>query len=416
MTRSLRSFCIVADDLSGAADCAAAFARVAGPVPVVLGSVQDEAECLAIDTDSRSMDGATAVAATTRAFEQIARSGSAHQLVYKKIDSTLRGHVGAELEAALRAGPQFAGAIVAPAFPAQGRTLVGGRLCVQGLPADRRGHSGDLMSMLAAVGLRPALLSQPQEDPAQIAQRIAHALQGGARSIVVDAADQGDLTCLAAALCSPEAPRLLVAGSAGLARALAAHVERRAIETGHEPAIAPRIGPVMTVVGSFSTASAAQVRQIEESGDAQVIRLDSGQWLEEQHATLRRNTLDAARESLRSGRNLLFAIGGEVAQPFSRSLVQAMARVTAPLLQDAAACVLTGGDTARAMFNELGVNRLDVSGEFEPGISMASAASDALPAFVLKAGGFGDALALQRIIRHFGRQRRQPNERQVAPS
>jgi 4-hydroxythreonine-4-phosphate dehydrogenase len=269
------------------------------------------------------------------------------------------------------------------------------------------------MSMLAAVGLRPALLSQ-HKDRALLAQRIANALESGMRAIVVDAADQGDLTRLAAALCSTQTPRVLAAGSAGLARALAVHVARRTIGARQAAATALRAGPVMAVVGSFSNASRAQVQQVEESGDAQVIRLDSRQWLDERHAFLRRNTLDAARESLRGGRSLLFAIGGEVAQPFSRSLVQAMARVTAPLLQDAAACVLTGGDTARAMFTELGVNRLEVDGEFEPGISLARAAPDALPAFALKAGGFGDALALRRIIRYFGRHLPQP-KRQLAP-
>jgi uncharacterized protein YgbK (DUF1537 family) len=416
MPQAFQSFCIVADDLSGAADCAAAFARGAGPVPVYLGAVQEEAACLAIDTDSRAMELAAAVEATTGAFQQVARNGFTRRLVYKKIDSTLRGNVGAELAAALRAAPQFDGAVVAPAFPQQGRTLVGGKLRVQGRPADNLGHSGDLMSMLDAAGLRPVLLGQRPEDPIELARRIADALQGGARAIVVDAANQDDLSRLATALSSPGAPRLLVAGSAGLARALAQHVEPNSMDSRHEGTARSVAGPVMTVVGSFSKASAAQVEQVEASGDAQAIRLDAGQWLDEQHASLRQGTLERARDVLRSDRNLLFAIGGEVAQPFSRSLVRAMARLAAPLLEYAATCVLTGGDTARAMFNELGINRLDVCGEFEPGISIARAASHAAPEFILKAGGFGDPLALQRIIRHFCHSRRQPIERLVARS
>jgi uncharacterized protein YgbK (DUF1537 family) len=175
-------------------------------------------------------------------------------------------------------------------------------------------------------------------------------------------------------------------------------------------------GPVMTVVGSFSKASIAQVQQVEASGDAQVFLLTADQWLAERHASLRRSVLDQARESLRGGNNVLFAIAGAVAQPFSRSLVQAISRSTASLLQHAAACVLTGGDTARAMFNELGIHRLDVTGEFEPGISIASATGGARPEFVLKAGGFGDPPALQRILRHYGDERRQPPARQTAPS
>jgi 4-hydroxythreonine-4-phosphate dehydrogenase len=158
----------------------------------------------------------------------------------------------------------------------------------------------------------------------------------------------------------------------------------------------------LTLAGSFSQACAAQVEQVERAGEAQVIRLDAGQWIDQPHALLRQGTLERARESLGGGQNLLFCIAGAVAQPFSRAPVQAMARLIAPLARLAGACVLTGGDTARAMLTELGVTRLDITGEFEPGIPVGRADSDDLPEFVLKAGGFGDATALQRIMRQFG--------------
>jgi 4-hydroxythreonine-4-phosphate dehydrogenase len=134
-----------------------------------------------------------------------------------------------------------------------------------------------------------------------------------------------------------------------------------------------------------------------------VIRLTALQWLDEQHADLRRSTLDSARHALCNGRHLVLAVAGEVVQPFTRALVEAIAAAVAPLLQDAATCVLTGGDTARAMFNQLGIQRLAVVGEVEPGISIASATSHPAIRFILKAGGFGEPPALQRIIRQFGR-------------
>ena len=94
----LQSLRIVADDLSGAADCAASFAGTAGPVPVFLRGVPEGAWS-ALDTDTRAMDEASAVAVTRRVFGQLAAAGAARPFVYKKIDSTLRGHVGAELAA-----------------------------------------------------------------------------------------------------------------------------------------------------------------------------------------------------------------------------------------------------------------------------------------------------------------------------
>ena len=412
---AFRSFCIVADDLSGAADCAAALARPSAPVPVALGVPATPSGRLAIDTDSRAMELAAALAVTERVFLGIAPSDLDHSLVYKKIDSTLRGHVAAELRAALDAVPQFAGAVVAPSFPEQGRTFSGGKLCLNGRPVDGPGHEGDLMSMLAAAGLQPALLRQPGGDPAQVVLFIEHALVRGARAIVVDAANPDELARLATALCAASVP-LLMAGSAGLARALSPHLAPpvgSAAQAGAAPAAG---GPVLALVGSFSQASAAQVRQLEASAAARVIRLDAQQWLAQDPATGRRAAIDAASQMLRAGRDVLLAIAGEVAQPFSRALVQAMARAAAPLLQHAGTCVLTGGDTARALFNELGASELQVTGEFEPGISLARIASRASPQFVLKAGGFGDALALQRIIQSFGPQRRPSSRLAAAPT
>jgi uncharacterized protein YgbK (DUF1537 family) len=168
----------------------------------------------------------------------------------------------------------------------------------------------------------------------------------------------------------------------------------------------------LAVVGSFSPASAAQVLQVEASGDARVFRFTALQWTDEQHADLRHDTMERARHELAVGRDVLFAVRGDVVQPFSRQPVLAMAASAAPLVREAATCVLTGGDTARAMFQQLGERRIDVSGEFEPGISVGHAAALASIRFILKAGGFGDEAALQRILRRFGR----PTTARHAPS
>lgn len=240
-----RSLCIVADDLSGAADCAAAFAGAFGPVSVTFGGVPPGARNLAMDTDSRAMDQDGATAAVVHAFARIPRGGDAAPLVYKKIDSTLRGHVGAELRAALDAAPHFAGVVIAPSFPEQDRTLRGGKLFLHGRAVDEPG--GDLMGALAATGLQPALLRQPLVGPLQIRRQIEQGITGGARAVVVDAVTTDDLAQLAAALLLPPAAPWLLAGSAGLARALARHVAPDADASRAAP---PPDGPVLALVGS----------------------------------------------------------------------------------------------------------------------------------------------------------------------
>lgn len=62
------------------------------------------------------------------------------KVVSKRIDSTLRGNMGGEIEAALQVMDRELGmetlAVVAPAFPASGRQLVGGFMLVNGVPLE----------------------------------------------------------------------------------------------------------------------------------------------------------------------------------------------------------------------------------------------------------------------------------------
>ena len=170
---------VVADDLSGAADCAITWANWGLEAVVALdaGTAGGEAaQVLAVDTDSRRLAPQDAAAVTQRAVER--HAGPDCRVLYKKIDSTLRGNVGAEVAAAAGAG-RFA--IVAPAFPAAGRTMQDGRVQVAGTPLEatglwRRegaGRDPDLAAMLAAAGLPapPPRSARSREVPGGLAAR-----------------------------------------------------------------------------------------------------------------------------------------------------------------------------------------------------------------------------------------------------
>lgn len=134
---------IVADDLTGAADTGAAF-LVRGLSVVVIWpdqgiereSITLAADVIAVDTRSRAADAEYARAITCEVTSRLRHAGVA--TLYKKIDSTLRGHVGDEVRAAISAWHPRSLAIVAPAFPGTGRTTMEGRQCVDGVPIARR--------------------------------------------------------------------------------------------------------------------------------------------------------------------------------------------------------------------------------------------------------------------------------------
>jgi D-threonate/D-erythronate kinase len=123
---------IVADDLTGAADAAAAFAVAGHSCRVALGvnGESDESDVLAIDTHSRAMAEADAFVATVAAIQR-----HPERRVFIKIDSTMRGHVRTIVDAALEALPTRPSRIVVcPAFPSRGRTVVDGCVLVDDEP------------------------------------------------------------------------------------------------------------------------------------------------------------------------------------------------------------------------------------------------------------------------------------------
>src|SRR5690349_8425823 len=94
---------------------------------VVLDEASVDAEVLAVDANTRAMAPDEAAVETARLVHKYAREGQ--QVLFKKFDSTLRGHIGVELAAALEAWKSVANrssaiAVVAPAFSATGRTTI----------------------------------------------------------------------------------------------------------------------------------------------------------------------------------------------------------------------------------------------------------------------------------------------------
>jgi uncharacterized protein YgbK (DUF1537 family) len=119
---------ILADDLTGACDTGTLFAGPA-PVPVtVWPQALGRAPVRVIDTESRALEAAEAA----RRVATVA-AGRAGGRYFKKIDSTLRGRVGPEVDALMRT-LGASSAVLTPAFPAQGRTVLDRVLLVDGIP------------------------------------------------------------------------------------------------------------------------------------------------------------------------------------------------------------------------------------------------------------------------------------------
>jgi uncharacterized protein YgbK (DUF1537 family) len=253
---------IVADDLTGAADAAAGYgagrtsAVVLGPdVPWPTSDV------LAVDTESRYLseqEAALLVGSVVRRSVDLGRP------VFKKIDSLLRGNVGAEVAAALDAvsGAERALAVVAPAFPGTGRTTVGGVVHVGGVPNVDGDHAGDVAASLTAAGLLAGRLAPaPTDSPADIAAQLDRLHADGVDAVVVDAVTDADLETIARASGLVTGPTL-VTGSGGLAAHMLSLVDDGSAATAP---LTPT-DRVLVVVGSYSGPARSQIDELVRRG------------------------------------------------------------------------------------------------------------------------------------------------------
>lgn len=200
---------VLADDLSGALDSAAAWAS-AGDMPVFLDQPGQSAQAVqVVATGSRDVPSASLGALLAPSLNWLVASGCA----FKKIDSLLRGNTFAEIAWLMQQG-RFAGAVFAPAFPAQGRFTARGRHWVapphQPHGARTHEYAGSLVQAFLHVGL-----------DAHLPDRVQDSLQTEGRVVIPDILSDYDLDQLATLTDSPQAQPWLWCGSAGLAWALA---------------------------------------------------------------------------------------------------------------------------------------------------------------------------------------------------
>lgn len=130
---------VIADDFTGACDVAVQFKKQGLETVVLtdiefLGSFKGVFDVVVVDTETRNLTSEDAYRKVRRAVRLLRQNNV--KLVYKKIDSTLRGNIGAEINAVMDELDVKA-IIVAPAFPDQKRTVINGHLLVNGEPLEK---------------------------------------------------------------------------------------------------------------------------------------------------------------------------------------------------------------------------------------------------------------------------------------
>ena len=401
----------IADDFTGATDLASTLVR-GGMRTVQLIGVPDgeppDADAIVVALKSRTTPAAEAVAESLAALRWLQTAGCRQffQKYCSTFDSTEAGNIGPVADALLQAlGAGFA--LACPAFPANNRSVFQGHLFVGQALLSESGmehhpltpmRDSNLVRVLSrqtdgTVGLVPwAVVSQG----AQAIRRAMGTLkEQGRRYAIVDAITEADLMAIGDAASA----HALITGGSGVAMGLPATYRAAGLlpertDVASLPAVQ---GHAAVLAGSCSRATLYQLGAARDRvpvfeldplamPDAAALAQAALQWAEGKLG----DTPIVIAASAPPDR--VAALQAKLGREAAGALIEdALATVAAGLVERGVRrIVVAGGETSGAVVSRLGVRRLRIGAEIDPGVpwTYAEGTGPALK-LALKSGNFG---------------------------
>lgn len=402
----------IADDFTGATDLANNLARgglrVIQTMGVPIGPLGEDADAVVVALKSRTIAPAQAVEQSLGALKWLKAAGP-RQIYFKvcsTFDSTLAGNIGPVTEALMEAlGSDFC--VVTPAFPDNGRTVFKGHLFAGDAllsESSMRHHpltpmldSNLVRVMQAQTKRRVGLIdySVVARGGVAIRKQIAELKQQGIAIAIADAVSNADLSSLGSSL----RDALVMTAGSGLAIGLAQNFEVDAARpTLHAP---PASGYRAAISGSCSVATNRQVLAFARAGRPSLaidpLRVASG-------VDVAAEALAWAEPLLKDGPVLIYssaepsrvqAVQGQLGVEGAGAMVeQTLSSIARGLVaKGVGQLVVAGGETSGACVQALGIERLSIGVQIDPGVPWCHAdlghAQGGLH-IALKSGNFGD--------------------------
>lgn len=414
---------IVADDFTGALDTGVQLSKqgcrtsVTTRYPPDFSQIPEHTQVLVADTQSRHLPPEEAYIRTYRWFE--AAKGLGRVLLYKKTDSTMRGNIGAELQAAI-SGSGREKLLFVPALPQLGRTTRQGVVYIDGIPLEQTPFASDPFTPVCSSSLREIILHTAPElrvavtKPARLLEDYHSAEE---KSVL--AVDAADITQLQEIALTSYAFReqVVFAGCAGFAQMLPCMLRHAA----PAPRRAPRPNSCLIVCGSVNQIAVEQIQYAERLGISSIL-LQPYQYLDEAYWQSAEGQLFLSQLVERQKHEkclILKTVGSEAdilcarryavdRQPSGKQLhlqiADNLGNLTARVIRAARPELITvfGGDTLFGILRNLGVDTITPERELLPGVvqSVLSSSVDCVRV-VSKAGGFGGPSLVEAILREY---------------
>lgn len=421
-----RNIGIIADDLTGANDSGVQLTEKGINTSVLFDIPKDQNNLdngIVIDTNSRALSKEDAATMTKQAGQFLKQAG--YLSIYKKMDSTLRGHIGTELQAIHDVfNPEYV--FIAPAFPSLGRTTINGIHYVNGQKIAETEISKDPKHPVTESSI-PKLLEEEIGQPVGLLkkrdidadlsvfrEKVNSFKENGISYIVCDAEAEEDLQKAAQKMIAVS-NRIVWSGSAGLAEVLP---EVLGIGQKKDERSFAKSKRVMTVCGSLSEVTQSQVRFAAKQPHVTAVKLDPLQIFENDWEKQKQNTIDDLLEGLENGKDIVLYVPSnqEVREQvmetgknlnFTRyqigerisGAIGAIVVAIAEANQNLTGLVLTGGDTAKDTSRQFGGVGFRLIRQVEAGIPLGTLiGTDLEYTVVTKAGAFGNEASIYNAM------------------
>lgn len=257
---------VIADDLTGANATGVKLTKIGFDAATMVYYDQpitsNVVNTVCIDTDSRYADKKVAQMRVNKVLENLDAWGA--NLICKRIDSTIRGNIGAEIDIVLDKLGNNAVAVLVASFPESGRMTSGGYLLVNGVPVQETDVAKDPVAPLTQSFI-PAIVQKQSkfsvahigldtvlDGEEEIAVAMREKIKDNHRILVLDAVTNEEIEAIAQAMTKVEGVKMVPADPGPLTAAYAKlYTKQHAIER-----------KVIVTVGSVTSHSEKQMHYL----------------------------------------------------------------------------------------------------------------------------------------------------------
>lgn len=420
---------VIADDLTGANDTGVQFAKQGLNTTVLFSDTPLQPthlseDVIVLNSDSRALNAGKAYEVVYNLSSQLNHLGVFK--VFKKIDSTMRGNIGQEIDAVMDVF-KFKTALVVPAFPKSHRTTINGKHYVNGVLLEETEIAHDPVTPVKESFLPKLLQNQSKREiefisisdvrkgKSHLNEKMNELSSGNiSKIIVIDATTDEELkTIVEAAELRHE--DVLWVGSAGIAYHL--FNTDQCEETLPKTKVGKRF-PVLVVAGSVNPVIDRQIQDLKEKHHVEEIVISPEEFFFEDRRKREIERIVKAGQALLEKGDLVVTTNRERATvnrvkdlqrqldlsnfDVGHTIAQSMGVIAGELIKMKPICgaILTGGEIAGATCKVLQGEGIRVIGEVEAGIpygKLFGGLFDGMP-LVTKAGAFGTERALSKAL------------------